>query len=67
MAAEPLAERDVTIASVARRVGYADAFSFSSAFKGVNGVSPSTFREAPRDEEAQARHHEALRPHPPGR
>lgn len=34
----------LSIASVAREVGYADGFSFSSAFKRVKGVNPSTYR-----------------------
>jgi AraC-like DNA-binding protein len=33
-----------TVASVARQVGYADAFGFSAAFKRVHGVSPSEYR-----------------------
>ncbi|WFB08778.1 AraC family transcriptional regulator [Streptomyces sp. LX-29] len=43
-AADLLAEPNATVASVARRVGYADAFGFSTAFKRVRGVSPSTHR-----------------------
>ncbi|WP_157248261.1 AraC family transcriptional regulator [Nonomuraea typhae] len=35
---------ETTVATVARRVGYADAFGFSSAFKRVLGVSPSEYR-----------------------
>lgn len=33
-----------TVASVARAVGYADAFGFSAAFKRIRGVSPSEHR-----------------------
>ncbi|GAA3130468.1 AraC family transcriptional regulator [Planomonospora alba] len=44
LAADLLAEPAATVTSVARRVGYADAFGFSSAFKRVRGVSPSTYR-----------------------
>jgi len=33
-----------TVADVARTVGYADAFAFSTAFKRVRGASPSEFR-----------------------
>ena len=44
MAAEHLADPDVTIEAVARRVGYSDAFSFSAAFKRERGVAPSTVR-----------------------
>jgi AraC-like DNA-binding protein len=44
LAADLLAESSATVASVARRVGYADAFGFSVAFKRVHGFSPSTCR-----------------------
>ncbi|GAA3676019.1 AraC family transcriptional regulator [Nonomuraea antimicrobica] len=44
LAADLLSERDATVASVARRVGYSDGFGFSAAFKRVKGVSPSAFR-----------------------
>jgi len=43
VAADLLAEPGATVAAVARRVGYADAFSFSAAFKRERGTSPSTF------------------------
>lgn len=33
-----------TIAAIARTVGYADAFTFSAAFKRIRGVSPSMYR-----------------------
>ncbi|WP_329049180.1 AraC family transcriptional regulator [Amycolatopsis sp. NBC_01488] len=47
LAADLLAEREAaTVAEVARAVGYADAFSFSAAFKRVRGVNPSEFRRA---------------------
>ncbi|MEJ8281662.1 AraC family transcriptional regulator [Pseudonocardia spirodelae] len=47
LAAQLLASRpDVTLAEVARRVGYADAFGFSTAFTRVRGVTPSAFRRA---------------------
>ncbi|MEU7898293.1 AraC family transcriptional regulator [Nonomuraea sp. NPDC049152] len=36
-----------TIASVARRVGYRDPFTFSAAFKRVRGTAPSTLRRGP--------------------
>lgn len=54
LAADLLAEPGMTIAAVARRVGYADAFSFSSAFKRVKGVSPSAFRRSPERAGAEA-------------
>lgn len=49
VAADRLAERpDLTLAEVAREVGYADAFTFSSAFKRVQGVNPSDHRRRTR-------------------
>jgi AraC-like DNA-binding protein len=44
IAADLLVEQEATIADVARRVGYADAFNFSAAFKRVKGMSPSNHR-----------------------
>jgi len=44
VAADLLAESSATVASVARKVGYADAFGFSAAFKRVHGFSPSACR-----------------------
>ncbi|GAC67202.1 AraC family transcriptional regulator [Gordonia soli] len=45
VAADRLADRpDLTIAEVAREVGYADAFTFSTAFKRTTGVNPSSRR-----------------------
>jgi AraC-like DNA-binding protein len=46
LAADLLTDPDATVARVARQVGYADAFSFSAAFKRVQGVSPSGHRRA---------------------
>lgn len=46
LAAEMLADSDATVATVARKVGYADAFGFSSAFKRVHGVSPTECRRS---------------------
>jgi AraC-like DNA-binding protein len=40
-------DQATTIAEVARTVGYADAFSFSAAFKRTRGVSPSEYRRLP--------------------
>ncbi|WP_062211470.1 AraC family transcriptional regulator [Streptomyces sp. NBRC 109706] len=45
LAAELLTDTEATVAAVARRVGYADAFGFSTAFKRFHGVSPSGYRE----------------------
>ncbi|SDP55733.1 AraC family transcriptional regulator [Lentzea jiangxiensis] len=44
LAADLLAESGATVAAVARKVGYADAFGFSAAFKRVHGFSPSECR-----------------------
>ncbi|WP_089959555.1 AraC family transcriptional regulator [Lentzea xinjiangensis] len=44
VAADLLTESSATVAAVARRVGYADAFGFSAAFKRVHGFSPSECR-----------------------
>ncbi|MFD6288586.1 AraC family transcriptional regulator [Streptomyces sp. NPDC060205] len=41
-----LADTDLSIAQIARTVGYADAFGFSAAFKRHKGLSPSAFRTA---------------------
>lgn len=40
-----LSETQHTLESVAAKVGYQDAFSFSKVFKRTVGVSPSTFRK----------------------
>ncbi|NBH09636.1 helix-turn-helix transcriptional regulator, partial [Amycolatopsis sp. SID8362] len=46
LAADLLRERDgVSVAAVAREVGYADPFAFSAAFKRVRGVNPSAVRK----------------------
>ncbi|NBE50678.1 helix-turn-helix domain-containing protein [Streptomyces sp. YC537] len=37
----------LTVAAVARRVGYRDSFAFSVAFKRVRGISPSTVSTRP--------------------
>lgn len=44
LAEDLLLRSDATVASVATRVGYANAFAFSAAFKRVRGVSPAQFR-----------------------
>lgn len=41
-----LAETDMSVAQVAKAVGYADPFGFSAAFKRYRGMSPSAFRAA---------------------
>lgn len=44
VAADLLRDTDETVAAVARRVGYSDAFAFSVAFKRARGTSPSAWR-----------------------
>lgn len=44
LAADLLREPDLTIAAVARRVGYGSPFALSAAFKRVRGVSPAQHR-----------------------
>ncbi|MEW2427021.1 AraC family transcriptional regulator [Micromonospora sp. NPDC047644] len=48
VAADLLSESTATVAAVARRLGYADAFGFSAAFKRVHGLSPSGHRRLTR-------------------
>jgi AraC-like DNA-binding protein len=45
-AEELLADPETTVATVARRIGYADAFGFSAAFKRRTGMSPTEYRTA---------------------
>jgi AraC-like DNA-binding protein len=52
LAADLLAGTDATLAAVAARVGYANAFALSAAFKRIHGVSPTAYRRrAARDGE----------------
>jgi AraC-like DNA-binding protein len=44
LAADLLRSSTVTIAAVARQVGYSTPFALSSAFKRAHGVSPNTYR-----------------------
>ncbi|QKW23870.1 AraC family transcriptional regulator [Kitasatospora sp. NA04385] len=44
LAADLLRDTDATVAAVARRVGYRDAFAFSTAFKRTRGLTPSAWR-----------------------
>jgi AraC-like DNA-binding protein len=46
VAADLLHETDSTIESVARKVGYANAFALSVAFKRIRGITPSEHRQA---------------------
>ncbi|MER7706773.1 AraC family transcriptional regulator [Kitasatospora sp. NPDC097605] len=54
MAADLLRDPELTIAAVARRVGYGDAFALSTAFKRVRGITPQEHRRpaAPAGESA---------------
>jgi AraC-like DNA-binding protein len=45
LATDLLTETTATVAAVARKVGYADAFGFSSAFKRHHGMSPTACRK----------------------
>ncbi|WP_330182702.1 AraC family transcriptional regulator [Nocardia sp. NBC_01503] len=45
-AEELLATTDLTVAQIAKALGYADAFGFSAAFKRRKGMSPTGFRAA---------------------
>ncbi len=44
LAADLLRSPDLTLAAVARQVGYGTPFALSAAFKRVRGVSPSEYR-----------------------
>ncbi|HEY7487293.1 MAG TPA: AraC family transcriptional regulator [Streptosporangiaceae bacterium] len=44
LAAEMLCNTEVSVAAVARDVGYEDPFAFSTAFKRGRGISPSSWR-----------------------
>ncbi|GAA2244806.1 AraC family transcriptional regulator [Streptomyces amakusaensis] len=46
LAGDLLRATDATVASVARQVGYADAFGLSAAFKRIRGVRPTDHRRA---------------------
>ncbi|MEV6034635.1 AraC family transcriptional regulator [Nonomuraea sp. NPDC052116] len=48
IAADLLRTPGATVAAVARRVGYADGFAFSNAFKRVRGMPPSDLARSPR-------------------
>ncbi|WP_221774556.1 AraC family transcriptional regulator [Pelagicoccus albus] len=45
LAADLLSEPEQTLETIAERVGYSSAFSLSSAFKRVRGISPKEHRE----------------------
>ncbi|MHC3814491.1 AraC family transcriptional regulator [Streptomyces sp. DT9] len=44
VAADLLRETEATVEAVARKVGYSQAFAFSTAFKRVRGVGPQDYR-----------------------
>ena len=44
LAADLLRSSDITVAAVARQVGYGTPFAFSTAFKRATGLSPVSFR-----------------------
>ncbi|WP_308296302.1 helix-turn-helix transcriptional regulator [Streptomyces sp. ISL-96] len=44
LAADLLREPDATLATVADRVGFSNAFALSAAFKREHGISPSEYR-----------------------
>ncbi|MCP2330986.1 AraC-type DNA-binding protein [Actinoalloteichus cyanogriseus DSM 43889] len=46
LAADLLRETESTVATIARRVGYADAFALSVAFTRLRGCSPTAYRRA---------------------
>ena len=48
LAADLLQERDDTLESLARQVGYSSAYAFSSAFTREYGIRPSRYREEAR-------------------
>ncbi|GHC45264.1 AraC family transcriptional regulator [Streptomyces cinnamoneus] len=45
LAADRLGAPGATVTSVARSIGYTDAFAFSAAFKRVRGITPSAHRD----------------------
>ncbi|MCG5212760.1 AraC family transcriptional regulator [Streptosporangium sp. KLBMP 9127] len=47
LAADSLRTTDDTVETIARRVGYANAFALSVAFKRVRGISPTAHRRSP--------------------
>ncbi|MFF8791194.1 AraC family transcriptional regulator [Streptomyces sp. NPDC015125] len=51
LAADLLRDPDLTVATVAHRVGYSGAFALSAAFKRERGVSPQEFRKGLRSAE----------------
>ena len=48
LAAEALRNTDATLSSIARQVGYANAFALTVAFKRVRGTTPHQYRNGPR-------------------
>ena len=54
LAADLLGSTDTTLDTIARRVGYANAYALSVAFKRVHGVRPGEHRAAARRRAAEA-------------
>ncbi len=52
VAADLLRDPGLTVAAVARRVGYGDAFALSTAFKRVRGLTPQEHRRLAASAEA---------------
>ncbi|MFB9661154.1 AraC family transcriptional regulator [Glycomyces mayteni] len=46
LAEDLLTDPEIPVSAVARQVGYADPFAFSTAFKRLQGMSPRAFRDA---------------------
>lgn len=46
LAADLLAGSDATLGSIAAQVGYGNAFTLSTAFKRVPGLSPAEYRRS---------------------
>ncbi|MDE3722246.1 AraC family transcriptional regulator [Nocardiopsis sp. N85] len=56
LAADLLRDTEETVGAIARRVGYADAFALSAAFKRVRGLTPTAHRRGGSIREVQAAH-----------
>jgi AraC-like DNA-binding protein len=52
-AARVLRETDAPLATIARQTGYANEFSFATAFRRAYGISPGRYRTGPHDGQAE--------------
>jgi AraC-like DNA-binding protein len=52
LAAEALRNTDATLSTIARHVGYANAFALTVAFKRVRGTTPHRYRNGDHPTEA---------------